>query len=226
MPLLDLSHVVEDGMITYPGLPAPSITDHLTFEESAGHYAAGTEFHIGRIDLVANTGTYLDTPAHRWRDREDLSAVPIDRLAALPGIVIREEGPELTPDLIADVDLEGVAVLLNTGWDQYWRTDDYGDLSHPFVGEALARALTAAGPALVGIDSVNIDSTGSGDRPAHSLLLDAGILVVEHLTRLDELPDAGFEFFAAPVKVRGLGTFPVRAFARWSTNKESSITER
>ena len=216
MSIIDLSHVIEDGMITYPGLPGPSISHHLTFEESAAHYAAGTEFQIGRIDLVANTGTYLDTPAHRWRGREDLSTVPIDRLAALPGVVIRDAGPELTPDLIAGIDLAGAAVLFETGWAEHWRTAEYGSKDHPFVGEALASALVAADPALVGIDSVNIDSTADGGRPAHSLLLEAGILVVEHLTRLDKLPDDGFEFFAVPVKVRGLGTFPVRAFARWS----------
>jgi len=213
--ILDLSHVVEDGMVTYPGLPGPSITDYMTFEESTSLYTAGTEFHIGRIDLVANTGTYLDTPAHRWRGREDLSTVPIDRLAALSGHAIRAMGPELTPDLITDVDMEGGAVLFNTGWDRYWQTENYGSTDHPFVGVALAQALVVAGPALAGIDSVNIDSTVDGERPAHSLLLDAGIPIVEHLTRLDELPDHAFEFFAVPVSVRGLGTFPVRAFARW-----------
>lgn len=203
-------------MVTYPGLPGPVISDHMTFEESRSQYAAGTEFHIGRIEMVANTGTYLDTPAHRWKGREDLSSMPLDRLAGLPGVTIRSEGPELTPDLIADTNISGAAVLFNTGWDRHWRTDDYGDPSHPFVGAALADALVAANPVLVGIDSVNIDSTVGKDRPAHSLLLGAGILVVEHLTRLDRLPDDGFEFFAVPAKVRGMGTFPVRAFARWS----------
>jgi len=214
--LLDLSHIVEHGMVTYPGLPGPVISDHMTFEDSRAHYAAGTEFHIGRIEMVANTGTYLDTPAHRWQGGADLSTVPLDRLAGLPGVVIRSKGPELTPDLITDTVISGAAVLFNTGWDRHWRTDDYGDAGHPFVGTALADALVTADPALVGIDAVNIDSTMGEDRPAHSLLLGAGILVVEHLTRLDLLPDAGFEFFAVPAKVRGLGTFPVRAFARWS----------
>jgi len=202
-------------MVTYPGLPGPSITDHMTFEESKAHYVAGTEFHIGRIDLVANTGTYLDTPAHRWRGRDDLSTLPIDRLAGLSGIVIRSPGPELTPGLLADIDVAGAAMLFHTGWDRHWRTDHYGSTDHPFVGAMLARTLVAAGPALVGIDSVNIDSTVERERPAHSLLLEAGIPIVEHLTRLDELPDDGFEFFAVPAKIRGLGTFPVRAFARW-----------
>jgi len=189
--LLDLSHVVEDGMVTYPGLPGPVISDHMTFEDSRAHYAAGTEFHIGRIEMVANTGTYLDTPAHRWEGGADLSTLPLDRLAGLPGVAIRSKGPD-------------------------WRTDDYGNEGHPFVGEALAEALVTANPALVGIDSVNIDSTIGGERPAHSLLLGAGILVVEHLTRLGKVPDDEFEFFAVPVKVRRMGTFPVRAFARWS----------
>ena len=216
MQLLDLSHVVEHGMVTYPGLPGPVISDHMTFEDSRAHYAVGTEFHIGRIEMVGNTGTYLDTPAHRWQGGADLSTMPLDRLAGLAGVVIRSKGPELTPDLITDTVISGAAVLFNTGWDRHWRTDAYGDADHPFVGTALADALVTANPALIGIDAVNIDSTVGEDRPAHSLLLGAGILVVEHLTRLDLLPDAGFEFFAVPAKVRGLATFPVRAFARWS----------
>ncbi len=215
MQLLDLSHVVEHGMVTYPGLPGPVISDHMTFEDSRAHYAAGTEFHIGRIEMVGNTGTYLDTPAHRWQGGADLSTMPLDRLAGLPGVVIRSKGPELTPDLINDTAISGAAVLFNTGWDRHWRTDAYGSPDHPFVGRALADALVTADAALVGIDAVNIDSTLGEDRPAHSLLLGAGILVVEHLTRLDLLPDDGFEFFAVPAKVRGLATFPVRAFARW-----------
>lgn len=216
MQLLDLSHVVEHGMITYPGLPGPVISDHMTFEDSRAHYAAGTEFHIGRIEMVGNTGTYLDTPAHRWQGGADLSTMPLDRLAGLPGVVIRSKGPELTPDLITNTAISGAAVLFNTGWDRHWRTDAYGSPDHPFVGTALADALVTADAALVGIDAVNIDSTMGGDRPAHSLLLGAGIPVVEHLTRLDLLPDDGFEFFAVPAKVCGLATFPVRAFARWS----------
>jgi arylformamidase len=214
VPIADLSHTIEDGMVTYPGLPAPAITDHLAFDDSRDHYAPGVEFHIGRIDLVANTGTYLDTPAHRWRGRQDLSDLPIEAVAGLRGLVIHDDGPELTPALIGDTDIDGAAVLFHTGWDRHWRTDAYGAADHPFVGESLAHALAEAGPAIVGIDSVNIDSTASGERPAHSLLLDAGILIVEHLTNLADLPYV-FQFSAIPVKVKGLGTFPVRAFARW-----------
>lgn len=215
MPLVDLSHTVEDGMVTYPGLPGPVITDHLAFEESRAHYEEGTEFHIGRIDMVANTGTYLDTPAHRWRGREDLAGVVLDRVAGLPGVVIHNSGPELGPELASGRDIAGAAVLFHTGWDRHWRTDEYGSPDHPFVGESLASKLVAAGAALVGIDSVNIDSTEAGSRPAHSLLLEAGILIVEHLTGLDALPAHRFEFHAVPVKVRGLATMPVRAFAAW-----------
>jgi len=215
VPVADLSHTLEDGMVTYPGLPGPVITDHLSFDDSQGHYASGIEFHIGRIDLVANTGTYLDTPAHRWRGRQDLSGIPIEAVAGLPGIVIHDEGPELSFATIGNIEVEGAALLFHTGWDRHWKSDTYGSTDHPFVGESLARALVEARPAIVGIDSVNIDSTLGGDRPAHSLLLDAGILIVEHLTNLADLPDDGFEFSAVPVKVRGLGTFPVRAFARW-----------
>jgi kynurenine formamidase len=214
VPIADLSHVIEDGMVTYPGLPAPVVSDHLTFDDSRNHYGPGVEFHIGRIDLVANTGTYLDTPAHRWRGRQDLSDIPLQAVAGLRGILIHDAGPELTADLIDDIDVRGAAVLFHTGWDRHWRTDAYGAADHPFVGESLALALAEAEPAIVGIDSVNIDSTASGERPAHSLLLDAGILIVEHLTNLGNLPDL-FQFSAIPVKVKGLGTFPVRAFARW-----------
>ncbi len=215
MPIADLSHIVEAGMVTYPGLPGPVITDHLSFDDSQGHYAPGIEFHIGRIDLVANTGTYLDTAAHRWRGRPDLAGIPIEAVAGLKGVVVHDEGPELTPSSIRDIDVGGTALLFHTGWDRHWRTDAYGAVDHPFVGESLAQALAKAKPAIVGIDSVNIDSTSGGERPAHSLLLDAGVLIVEHLTNLADLPNDGFEFSAIPVKIRGLGTFPVRAFARW-----------
>jgi kynurenine formamidase len=203
--LVDLSHVVVSGEVTYPGLPAPVISDHLSREASRERYAPGTEFQIGRIDMVANTGTYLDTPAHRYPDGHDLSELPLERVAGVPGIVV--EG-EVTPD-----DVEGRAVLLRTGWDVHWATDRYGDPSHPFMSVDLAQACIDGGAAVVGIDSVNIDSTVGGERPIHSMLLAAGIPIVEHLTNLATLPDDGFDFFAVPVKVRGMGTFPVRAFA-------------
>ena len=206
MRLLDLSHTVSDGLVTYPGLPAPTISDHLSRADSRARYAPGVEFQIGRIDMVANTGTYLDTPFHRYPDGHDLAALPLERVAGVPGVVI---GPD--DELPADV--SGCAVLVRTGWDEHWGTEHYGDPSHPFVSAGLTDALVAAGPALVGIDSVNIDATTTGERPVHSALLAAGIPIVEHLTNLGALPARGFEVFAVPVKVAGMGTFPVRAFA-------------
>ena len=211
---VDLSHTVENDMVTYPGLPPPRISDHLTRETSRAHYASGTEFHIGRIDMVANTGTYLDTPFHRYPDCDDLADLPLEAVANLPGVCVAAapEGP-IEPETLPDTGLTGRAVLLATGWDRHWRTAVYGGGHHPFLAEAAVEKLVAAGVALVGIDSVNIDNTSNGERPAHTRLLAEGVPVVEHLTGLKRLVDAAFRFFAVPVKVRGLGSFPVRAFA-------------
>ncbi|HXH57028.1 cyclase family protein [Iamia sp.] len=212
MRLVDLSHDIEHGMITYPGLPGPDIGEHLTFDASCEQYAAGTEFTIGRISMVSNTGTYLDTPAHRYRDGHDLAGLPLERCADLPAVVIDADGP-IGVDAFSDVAVSGTAVLLRTGWDRHWGTERYGDPGHAHLTADGARALVDRGAALVGIDSVNIDATTTGERPAHSLLLGAGIPAVEHLTHLLELPATGARFTAVPPKVRGLATFPVRAFA-------------
>jgi len=207
--LVDLSHAVAHGLVTYPGLPAPQISDHLSRAASRERYAPGYEFQIGRIDMVANTGTYLDTPFHRFPDGHDLAELPLERVAGVPGIVLDGASPSV-PD-----DVAGCAVLVRTGWDVHFGTERYGDKSHPFLATEVAEALVARGAALVGIDSVNIDGTTTGERPVHTALLAAGIPIVEHLTNLDQLPPSGFELFAVPVKVRGMGTFPVRAFALW-----------
>lgn len=212
MRLVDLSHVIEAGMTTYPGLPGPVIGAHLAFEASHAVYAAGTEFAIGRIDMVANTGTYLDIPAHRYRGGHDLAGLPLERCVDLPAVVVDADGA-IGPAAFAGIAVAGAAVLLRTGWDRHWRTDRYGDPVHPHLAEAGARALVDGGAVLVGIDSVNIDDTTTGHRPAHSVLLAAGIVVVEHLTALGALPAAGARFTAVPPAVRGLATFPVRAFA-------------
>lgn len=213
MPLIDLSHTIEDGMVTYKGLPAPLICDHLSREASRANYDAGTEFQIGRIEMVGNTGTYLDTPFHRYADGEDLSQVGLERVAGLPGMVVRAQGERaVDADRFADLDVRGKAVLVHTGWARHWRTDAYFE-DHPFLTEAAAAALVEAGAALVGIDSHNIDDTRTRARPAHTLLLGAGIPICEHMRGLELLPDAGFRFTAAPPKVAGFGTFPVRAFA-------------
>jgi arylformamidase len=217
MSFFDLSHPVEHGMVTYPGLPGPAISDHLSREASRATYAPGTEFHIGRIDMVANTGTYLDTPFHRFVDGWDLAALPLERVAGVPGVVVDAAGDghgAIGAEAFAGRrDLAGAAVLVRTGWSRHWGTDRYGAVEHPHLTADAAAALAAAGPAIVGIDSVNIDGTATGERPAHTALLAAGIPIVEHLCRLEELPDGPFTFFAVPVAVRGMGTFPVRAFA-------------
>jgi len=210
---VDLSHVIEHGMVTYPGLPAPVIADHLSREASREVYAPGYEFHIGRIDMVANTGTYLDTPSHRYADGHDLSGLALDAVADVQGVCIATSDQEIGVEVLDGLDVGGCAVLLATGWDTHWRTDTYGDPSHPFVSEALAHGLVERGAALVGIDSVNIDGTADKARPVHSILLEAGIPVVEHLTGLADLVGRSFRFSAVPPKVRGLGTFPVRAYA-------------
>ena len=211
--IVDVSHVVEHGMVTYPGLPGPRITDHLSRDASRSHYAEGTEFHIGRIDMVANTGTYLDTPSHRYPDGHDLSGLPLERVADVPGIAIRVEATTITSALLDGHELRGRAVVFATGWDRHWRTDRYGAGGHPHLSTSAAERLADAQVALVGIDSVNVDDTATGQRPIHSTLLAAGIPVVEHLTGVDALVGRAFRFFAVPPRVRGLGTFPVRAFA-------------
>lgn len=214
MRLVDLSHIIEHQMSTYPGLPGPEISEHLSFDASAAVYETGTEFAIGRISMVTNTGTYLDTPAHRFRSGHDLAGLALERCASLPTIVVDGvgDGP-FGPEAFDDLPLEGRAVLLRSGWDRHWGTHRYGDSLHPHLTEAGAHALVDARATLVGIDSVNIDDTTTGRRPAHTVLLAAGIPVVEHLARLDQLPTTGAAFTAVPPAVRGLATFPVRAFA-------------
>ena len=214
MPLIDLSHIVEHGMVTYKGLPAPMICDYLSREASRAHYAPGTEFHIGRIDMVANTGTYVDSPFHRYADGIDLAELPLERLANVEAIVVaapHEHGSAIDADRFTGLDVRGKAVLIHTGWSRHWRTDAYFE-GHPFLTEAAARLLQRHGARIVGIDSHNIDDTGDGRRPAHSILLRNAIPIVEHMTGLEALPERGARFFAVPAKVKALGTFPVRAF--------------
>jgi arylformamidase len=212
---VDVSHTVEHGLVTYRGLPAPVICDYLSREDSRKHYAAGTEFQIGKIEMVANTGTYLDSPFHRYERGRDLSRLELASLADLDGVVVDAAGATgraLGRAAFGDTDVKGKAVLVRTGWDVHWGTDGYFE-GHPFLTEDAARFLADAGAALVGIDSYNIDDTADGRRPAHSILLGADIPIVEHMCDLGRLPRDGFKFFAVPVKVKGFGTFPVRAFA-------------
>ena len=213
--IVDLSHVIEHGMTTYPGLPGPHICDFWTREGSAANYDDGSSFQIGRIDMVANTGTYVDAPFHRYSEGRDLADLPLQSLADLPGIVVRQPWEN---DLAVDVgafeglDARGKAVLVHTGWDRHWRTDRYG-VEHSFLTPDAADWLVEHGAALVGIDSNNIDDTRVRRRPVHTRLLGADIPICEHMTGLGQLPDEGFRFTAVPPKVRGMGSFPVRAYA-------------
>ncbi|MEV7009379.1 cyclase family protein [Streptosporangium sp. NPDC051022] len=212
--LIELSHRIVEGMRTYPGVPGPRLGVHLSREASRELYAPGTEFHIGSIELVANTGTYLDTPYHRYPDGPDLSEMPLEAVTDLPGLVVRAEGARsVGPDRFAGHDVRGRAVLVQTGWDRHFGTDAYLH-GHPYLEPAAAEWLVERGAALVGIDSLNIDDIPPhGERPAHTLLLGAGIPIVEHMTGLAALPETGFRLHAAPLMVKGMGTFPVRAYA-------------
>jgi kynurenine formamidase len=212
--LIDVSHTVEHGMVTYKGLPAPIICDWLSREASRSRYAPGTEFQIGKIEMVANTGTYVDSPFHRYENGKDLSELPLESVADLECLVVRVErsrGAAIDDVPLTASDVAGRAVLFNTGWDRHWRTDTYFE-GHPHLTERAAEWLVKAGAAIVGIDSFNIDSIATGDRPVHSVLLGQEIPIVEHMRGLGAVPDRGGRFTAVPVKVKGFGTFPVRAF--------------
>jgi kynurenine formamidase len=211
---IDLSHVIEDGMTTYAGLPGPTIKDHLSREDARDHYSDGTTFQIGHIEMVANTGTYIDAPFHRYSDGDDLSGFKLSAIANLDGLVIRADPQTrcIDRDFFKSHDLSGKAVLVHTGWDQHWRTEQYFE-NHPFLTRAAVEYLASSSAALVGIDSLNIDDTADGSRPAHTILLGANIPIVEHLCNLGALPLSGFKFFAVPAPVKGMGSFPVRAFA-------------
>ena len=212
--LIDLSHEVEHGMITYKGLPAPIICDFLSREDSRKHYTQETEFNIGKIEMVANTGTYVDSPFHRFADGIDLAELPLESLADLDSVVVHAQGfgQVITAKAFKKLDLAGKAVLIHTGWARHWRTDQYFE-GHPFLTKDAAELLAESGAAFVGIDTYNIDDTTDGTRPAHTILLGNRIPICEHMCGLENLPGTGFRFHAAPVKVRAFGTFPVRAYA-------------
>jgi kynurenine formamidase len=213
--IVDLSHVITDGMVTYKGLPGPHICDFLSREASAANYDDGSTFQIGRIDMVANTGTYVDVPSHRYADGKDLSEVGIEAFAHLPGVVVHHpfgRGLAVGVDAFQDLNVMGAAVLVATGWDMHWGSEAYYR-DHSFLTVEAAQWLIAHGAALVGIDSHNIDDTRLRTRPVHTELLGAGIPICEHMTGLTSLPSGGFRFAAAPPKVKGMGTFPVRAYA-------------
>ena len=212
---IELNHIIENDMITYKGLPGPKICDFWSREYSSRFYDGDTSFQIGKIELVANTGTYIDTPFHRYKEGDDLSAVFLDKLVDLEGLVIHvpyTETLEIRPDHFRSSKLFEKAVLIHTGWDQFWRTEKYFT-GHPFITSAAANYLLEQKVKLVGIDSYNVDDTRGKTRPAHSILLGNNICIVEHMTCLDHLPAEGFRFFATPPRISGMGSFPVRAFA-------------
>jgi kynurenine formamidase len=214
---IDLSHTLHDGLVTYNGLPAPLVCDYLSREASRKVYTGGTEFQIGRIDMVTNTGTYVDCPFHRYADGKDMSEVPLERFVDLPGLLVQAPWRRQLPIDASDfepLDVAGKAVLVHTGWSEHWATDRYFT-DHPFLTEDAALLLRDRGALLVGIDSHNIDDTRAPNaRPVHTVLLKHEILIVEHLTGLAQLADSAFRFTAAPPKFRGVGTFPVRAYAQ------------
>ncbi len=221
MTFIDLSHTIENGMITYPGLPGPIVCDYLSREAARAGYAPGVEFHIGKIEMVANTGTYLDSPFHRYANGADLSALKLEYLAGLPTVVVRSpwnNGRAVGRPAFEGRSLKGTAVLVHTGWDTNWRTERYLH-NHPFLTRDAAEYLVSQGVALVGIDSVNIDDVGDLTRPVHSILLGAEVPIVEHMCNLAAVPDAGCRFFAVPAKVTGFGSWPVRAFVEVRSEK-------
>ncbi|HEY8206955.1 MAG TPA: cyclase family protein [Myxococcaceae bacterium] len=210
--LVDLSHPISPGMVTYPGIPGPVLSDHLTFAQSAARYAPGTVFHMAKVELVGNTGTYVDAPSHRVDGAADIAALPLERLAALEGVVVEAPGRATGPEAFAGVELRGRAVLVRTGWSAHFGTETYGR-GHSFLTGAAAEHLVSSGVALVGIDSLNVDDTSGGERPVHTLLLRAGIPILEHLRGLEQLPREGFQLHAVPAPFRGMTSFPVRAYA-------------
>ena len=214
MELIDLSHSIEHGMITYKGLPAPLVCDYLSREDSKKNYAPGTEFQIGKIEMVTNTGTYLDCPFHRYADGKDLSQINLEKLAELDAVLIDAENHQsIGKNSFEEKNISGKAVIVHTGWSKHWRTDAYFE-NHPFLTAEAADYLAAQKVKLVGIDSHNIDDTRTNSRPVHTTLLRNEILIVEHMTNLHLLKEKRFIFSAVPPKFVGVGTFPVRAFAK------------
>lgn len=213
---IDLSHTIEDGIVTYKGLPAPLICDFLSREDSKQFYEEGTSFQIGKIEMVSNTGTYLDCPFHRFEDGKDLSEISLEQFTDLEAVVVHApytDTLEINEASFKGIDISGKAVLVATGWDKHWNTDAYFE-NHPYLTEGAAEYLKSQHVKLVGIDSHNIDNTNGNTRPVHTVLLGAEILIVEHLCNLNVLPSSGFTFSAVPPKFKGVGTFPVRAMAK------------
>lgn len=221
--LIDLSHTIFDGLITYKGLPAPVICDYLSREESKKFYEKGTQFQIGKIELVANTGTYIDCPFHRYDSGKDLSEVNLEKFVELNAVTINaKDETEIGKKYFEGADVSQKAVLVYTNWAKYWNTEKYFE-GHPYITKEAAEYLKEQKVKLVGIDSYNIDDTNGKSRPVHTILLGSEILIVEHMCNLDKLPEKGYGFSAVPPKFKGVGTFPVRAFAKVKTIENCTI---
>lgn len=215
MRFIELNHVIRNGMITYKGLPGPSISEYISREESRNHYDPGTEFSISKIDMVGNTGTYIDSPYHRYPDGKDFESILLKDLAHLDGVVIRipPEIQSIGIELFYEKNIKNKAVLINTGWSNNWGTDQYFNGEHPYITKEAAEYLVKEEVCIVGIDSYNIDDINDRSRPAHSILLKAEIPIIEHMCNLEKLPDSGFWFYAVPERIMGMASLPVRAFA-------------
>ncbi len=216
MKIIDLSHTIENGLVTYKGLPAPVICDYLSREQSRNIYEEGTEFQIGKIEMVANTGTYIDCPFHRYEYGKDFAALPAELFTDIEAIKVNvpyQQQKAIDASYFTNLELKGRAVLVHTGWSAHWRTDTYFE-NHPYLTEDAAIFLKHQGVRLVGIDSHNIDDTAKKSRPVHSTLLAQEIFIIEHVCNLDQLPSNGFSFTALPPRIKGIGTFPVRTIAK------------
>ena len=212
--LIDLSHTIFDGLVTYKGLPAPIVCDYLSRENSRKIYEEGAEFQIGKIEMITNTGTYIDCPFHRYEHGKDLSEIGLERFADLDAITIEAVNvQEVGVEFFTEKEIRNKAVIIHTGWSKHWNTELYFE-NHPFVTREAAEYLRDCEVKLVGIDSHNIDDTRGKSRPVHTILLGAEILILEHLCNLDQLPESNYQLSAVPPKFKGVGTFPVRAFAR------------
>jgi len=211
---VELNHVLEDQMRAYPGFPPPVIRALMDHEESRPYYDDKAEFFIGRVDMVCNIGTYLDSPFHRYPDGADLSQIPLEMVAGVSGIVLDAVMSSSRSIMIdcSDLKLRERAVLVRTGWDKRWGTEDYWEPG-PYLADDFIDLLIRAKPKLLGVDFWNVDNTMDPARPAHTRLLAANVLLVEHLCNLSVLPRTGFRFFAVPLRIVRGASFPVRAFA-------------
>jgi kynurenine formamidase len=214
MRFIEVSHTIEAGMKTYPGLPVPEVEVLLDHESSRARYDGKSEFLIASLHLCGNTGTYVDSPLHRHRGGTDLAGLRLELLAHVPAVVVNapaglERG--IAAAAFRDIEVRDRAVLVRTEWSRFWRTPQYFE-PNPHLTREACEYLAKEGARFVGIDSLNIDDIGDLSRPAHTILLGAGIPVCEHMTNLAAAPAGGSWLHAVPIAWKGGATFPVRAY--------------